>query len=317
MKSYQSIKFKLSLPIISLLLFVFVTSSLVIIERESQALEDSLKTSAMSFSELSKSEIIRNYETYYDSGFLKFSDIIKDFLELNPDITRIQIFDINNKIHFDSTEESSVKYDETLFGIRYIEDDKIIERIASIEASSEIIQNTDSFDIIQPYIDDWDRHHYSIRYIVSTSRLSELENQMITIITFYSAIFFAISLSLILILLNHFITSPLKIFIQGVKKVGSGELEQRVDIKSKDEFGELSNSFNKMTKDLKDSKETLEDYSKKLEELIEQKNQFINQLSHDLKSPLGPVINSIFMLKKDEYDQSKKELLEVYKILTI
>ena len=70
MKSYQSIKFKLSLPIISLLLFVFVTSSLVIIERESQALEDSLKTSAMSFSELSKSEIIRNYETYYDSNLM-------------------------------------------------------------------------------------------------------------------------------------------------------------------------------------------------------------------------------------------------------
>lgn len=51
--------------------------------------------------------------------------------------------------------------------------------------------------------------------------------------------------------------------------------------------------------------------TEKIEQLLKQKNEFIFQLGHDLKNPLGPLINLIPILQKNETDQHKKEMLEV------
>ena len=48
-----------------------------------------------------------------------------------------------------------------------------------------------------------------------------------------------------------------------------------------------------------------------VESLLKQKNDFINQLGHDLKTPLGPLINLIPLLKRKENNPKKKEILEV------
>jgi len=45
--------------------------------------------------------------------------------------------------------------------------------------------------------------------------------------------------------------------------------------------------------------------------LLKQKDEFINQLGHDLKNPLGPLINLIPVLEKDETDLERKEVFEV------
>ena len=140
-----------------------------------------------------------------------------------------------------------------------------------------------------------------------------------------------------------------------------GDLGFKVKINSKDEIGDLANTFNTMSKDLKKSRIELEDYSKNLEiqvgdrtkelhdksknleltnkelkkaqnklsemnkyleekvkertleveTLLKQKNDFINQLGHDLKTPLGPLINLIPLLKKKERNPKKKEILDV------
>jgi len=51
--------------------------------------------------------------------------------------------------------------------------------------------------------------------------------------------------------------------------------------------------------------------TKKIEELLQQKNEFINRLGHDLKNPLGPLINLIPLLLKNETDAHKKQILTV------
>ncbi len=49
----------------------------------------------------------------------------------------------------------------------------------------------------------------------------------------------------------------------------------------------------------------------KIEQLLKQKNEFINQLGHDLKNPLGPLVNLTPVLLKHETDSRKKEMLTV------
>ncbi|MBU0498045.1 MAG: PAS domain S-box protein, partial [Candidatus Thermoplasmatota archaeon] len=48
-----------------------------------------------------------------------------------------------------------------------------------------------------------------------------------------------------------------------------------------------------------------------IEKLLRNKDEFINQLGHDLKNPLGPLVNLLPILEKQETDQKKKELFEI------
>lgn len=73
---------------------------------------------------------------------------------------------------------------------------------------------------------------------------------------------------------------------------------------------------------LKTMQKKLENMNKILEEkvnhrtqeiqlLLKQKDEFIQQLGHDLKNPLGPLINILPVLEKRETDIKNKEMLEV------
>jgi PAS domain S-box-containing protein len=48
-----------------------------------------------------------------------------------------------------------------------------------------------------------------------------------------------------------------------------------------------------------------------VENLLKQKDEFINQLGHDLKNPLNPLVNLIPLIEKTETDSEKKEMLKV------
>ena len=55
----------------------------------------------------------------------------------------------------------------------------------------------------------------------------------------------------------------------------------------------------------------VQDRTKKIEQLLKQKNEFINQLGHDLKNPIGPIVNLTPVLLRHEEDPNKKKMLEV------
>ena len=55
----------------------------------------------------------------------------------------------------------------------------------------------------------------------------------------------------------------------------------------------------------------IKERTKEVEALLKQKDEFINQLSHDLKSPLMPMTMLIPILEKKEEDPEKKEIFQV------
>jgi len=361
MKKFHGVKLKIILPLIFILLVVFLASSLVIIERESNAAKDSLIINADSFSSLSVVYVIKNYDLYYESGFYKFTEVIDNLMNLNKNIEDIQIVDVNGKILFDSTEIEDGKYDERTYGERFLENATLMQRAGDPASSLFLNEKTRRVDIIQPYFEEWGAHGYSVRYIFSLSSLDTMTQEMIVTISMYSGIFIVISFLLIFFLFNYFISSPIGELTKGVRSMGKGVLGYEVKIKSKDEIGELATAFNKMSSDLKISRDHLEEYSKNLEKLVaertreleektkyleqtnqdltiareqlyilnknleervkertkdvekllKQKDEFINQLGHDLKNPLGPLINLIPLLEEKENDSAKKEMLTV------
>lgn len=91
------------------------------------------------------------------------------------------------------------------------------------------------------------------------------------------------------------------------KKIAKGEFSNRVSIKSKDEIGELANSFNIMS-------EEIENKINSLNLAIKQKNDFINGFTHEIKTPMTAIVgySDMLRLRKCDEELTKKALNYIY-----
>ena len=101
----------------------------------------------------------------------------------------------------------------------------------------------------------------------------------------------------------------------------SKNLEKQVDERTK-ELEEKNRYLKKINKDLTLARKNLNALNKNLEnivkqrtqeveDLLRQKDEFINQMGHDLKTPLMPLTTLIPLLEQKETDPKKKEWFEV------
>ena len=93
------------------------------------------------------------------------------------------------------------------------------------------------------------------------------------------------------------------------------DLSTRIKIAGKDELNELVNVINETLQIIENMNNTLEqkvlERTEKIDHLLKQKNEFINQLGHDLKSPLTPLVVLLPLIEKQERDPELKKLLGV------
>ena len=135
---------------------------------------------------------------------------------------------------------------------------------------------------------------------ISHNKLNEaiINTQNITIVSRVSmltALIFSLFLSL---MLSRSITVPLRKLKEGAEKIGEGKLDTRIEIKSKDEFGELASSFNKMVEDLKKSTISINDSKGIIEERTSQLNAKIKELEIFNKLAVGRELKMIELKKR-------------------
>ncbi|WP_258189600.1 HAMP domain-containing protein [Candidatus Hakubella thermalkaliphila] len=87
-------------------------------------------------------------------------------------------------------------------------------------------------------------------------------------------IVFSIALSIIL---WKFVSIPVRTLIEGTKRVAAGELDYVVEIKTKDEMGELARAFNAMTTDLSRANKELIEWGNTLEKRVKEKTEEIKK----------------------------------------
>ena len=102
--------------------------------------------------------------------------------------------------------------------------------------------------------------------------------------------------SIVICMLAIFLTRPIRKLNEMSKKITKGSYNERVNIKSNDEIGELAKSFNKMI-------ETIENKINELELSLEQKEDFITNFTHELKNPMTSIIGYADILKSGKYDK--------------
>jgi signal transduction histidine kinase len=116
--------------------------------------------------------------------------------------------------------------------------------------------------------------------------------------------FFAVGLvglviiTLVTSILSKIVLKPITRLSQTVKQISSGDYEQRVNVKSNDEIGEMAIEFNKMA-------DTIQYQISKLELESENKQIFIDDLTHEIRTPLTSIIGYADILSKMEYNKEK------------
>lgn len=100
-------------------------------------------------------------------------------------------------------------------------------------------------------------------------RIVETRNMMI----FYSAILILITALVKGGFVRKMIHNPIKKLNNATKEVANLNLDHKVDIRTRDELGNLAHSFNKMTHQLKDANEVIQNWSSQLEHRVREKTR--------------------------------------------
>jgi signal transduction histidine kinase len=128
-----------------------------------------------------------------------------------------------------------------------------------------------------------------------------IDDLLIKIIAVGSILFLLAALSIINI--ASFISGPVKRLTEGTKEISGGNLDYRINIKTRDEIGLLGASFNDMAASLKQItvshdrlNEEIEErrkVEKELQRAMEAKSKFTSMVSHELRTPLAAIKEGI------------------------
>jgi len=140
-------------------------------------------------------------------------------------------------------------------------------------------------------------------------------------------IFLAILNIGILILILYLVTRilrPISLLTLATREIKKGNLSYQVEQKSRDELGELTDSFNSMISSIRiyiDEQRRLSDELKRANDEIAQrermKDEFINVAAHEMRTPVQPILGLSELLKSKkqnnvtERDREEEELLDM------
>jgi len=100
----------------------------------------------------------------------------------------------------------------------------------------------------------------------------------------YTALGFALIFIFVFFLLRRTVFRPIVELKDAAIKIGKGNLDIKIDLKSKDEIGELASAFNQMVKNLKESRAELREYSKDLEKQVKGRTKELERSKKELEA---------------------------------
>ncbi len=160
---------------------------------------------------------------------------------------------------------------------------------------------------------------------------SEIKGNQNKMLAFAVVVFLGIS-GTIGIFVRRSVSHPVRALVDETKRIASGDLGSTLKIESKDEIGELADSFNRMTRDLSKAQEELKEWSKVLEKRVEERTQELKRtqeqlvqseklaslgklaagIAHEINNPLTGILTySSLLLKENKENPQMKEDLEV------
>jgi len=148
-----------------------------------------------------------------------------------------------------------------------------------------------------------------------------LESKKIILITIISDAFVLIIFGSFL--LSRVLVNPIKDLVRLTKRISDGDFSRSLEVTSKNEIGQLMESFNRMIERLKENQESLGNYLESLEstnkqlkeaqeELIRTEKlasigRFAAGVAHEVGNPLGAILGYTSILRKEGIGREESE----------
>ncbi len=128
-------------------------------------------------------------------------------------------------------------------------------------------------------------------YIAVATDVSAVVAQKDQMVRIFSRVYFVTLLlgMVMVILFSTFLTAPIKKMNRAAAQIAQGRYGERLSVSNNDEIGELSGNFNRMA-------DAVEEKVNELSESVRQKEDFVANFAHELKTPLTSVIGYADML---------------------
>ena len=118
----------------------------------------------------------------------------------------------------------------------------------------------------------------------------------------------AIVIALILLVVVKMLLHPLKKVNEGTEEIALGNYRKRIQLRGHDELSELARNMNIMA-------ESVESNVRALENVAEDRKHFIDNLSHEMKTPLTSILgfSDLLQIKKDITEENRIEYAGIIK----
>lgn len=139
-------------------------------------------------------------------------------------------------------------------------------------------------------------------YLITGVDVEKIQLQQAQIIREFGAIYVtAVSIGIFLIFgISYFITRPIKQLTAATKKIAEGDYGERVTEGGSDEVSQLAGNFNRMA-------EAVDEKVQELSDSARQKEDFVANFTHELKTPLTSIIGYADRIYKKELPREEQK----------
>ena len=228
------------------------------------------------------------YDNYMQMNVLKtersLDMILQDYKLAMPYQGKFQVLDLNGNVLFSDPDFPSYLCQEALTDLTFSDTKLIIK---------------DTVDKKYVFIGSLTHHRNEAIQIYYAKDITSIYIQKKGNYFFFVklAIWIYFIFSVFMFFISRMMTTPIEKLMLTTQRIAAGNYIERAEIHSKDEFGQLACQFNQMA-------QTIEDKIKQLELSNEQKETFIHNFTHELKTPLTSIIGYADLIRTSKYDEA-------------
>ena len=250
----RSLKIKFSLIIACVLLVVFTSASLFLINQSVNFQKQSLIARAENYAELATKPLGDAYNLYNNSGVFQLDRVFQNTLKQNNTVPRIQVISVDGEVLYDTNYMQSGMSAPTNFSEERVIDPNLLKIIDGNIQTDIKDSNNNTMEIISPYSDEFGGRPYSLRYFISYDSINASIMQAVRTTIIINIMLFIFTFIAVTLLINRSILTPLEKLTIFARAIGHGDFDYPLEIKSGDELERLAIDYRYMASNLKAEK---------------------------------------------------------------